>query len=250
MSIQPSSSHGPLPLADGDGEDWSRLDEAVRGPPSAMMTDRESAGYLLGETVHLLRVDAGLALAALGVTSLFGVAADLYPDFATLTILASILASLVLQYETSVALLVHYDLLDGRGRRRRLGALLGLNLLSGIAILFGLILLILPGLYLLVRWSAAVPALIAEDSDVSSSLGLSAEAVEGRFWHVLTAMALVWTPGVAGTIASALVAEGEPLIASLVLNLSLNLSLIAGWHLAVAVYAGRQDGGRLAEVFA
>jgi hypothetical protein len=215
-----------------------------------MMPERESAGYLLGETWNLLRVNAGIALAALGVMTLITVLADLYPDFATPATLASSLVTLALQYETSLALLIHYDLVDGRARRRRLWALLGLNLLSGIAILLGLILLILPGAYLLVRWSAAVPALIAEEAGVTESLGLSAEAVEGRFWHVLGAILVVWTPGVAGMLASALVPEGERVIESLVMNLCLNLSLVAGWHLAVAIYAGRQNGNRLAEVFA
>ena len=214
------------------------------------MPDRESAGYLLGETANLIRVNAGLALAALVVMTFLGVGADLYPDFARAAGFGSLVANLLLQYETTLALLVHYNLLDGPARRRRLWALLGLNLLSGIAILIGLILLILPGIYLLVRWSAAVPALITEDFDISASLGLSAEAVEGRFWHVFAAMAVVWTPAMVGLFASVLLPEGELLIASLILNLSLNLCLIAGWHLAVAIYAGRQDGRKLAEVFA
>lgn len=215
-----------------------------------MMPERESAGYLLGESANLMRVNVALALAALAVMTFLGIASDLYPDFAGPAGFASLVANLVLQYETTSTLLVHYDLLDGGPRRRRLWALLGLNLLTGIAILFGLILLILPGLYLLVRWSAAVPALIAQDSDISASLGLSAEAVEGRFWHVFAAMAVVWTPGVVGLFASILVAESEPMVSSLILNLSINLSLVVGWHLAVAIYAGRQDGRRLADIFA
>jgi len=215
-----------------------------------MIRERESAGYLLGETAQLLRVNAGMALAALGAMTLIGTAPDLYPDFTSLAALASLVVTLVLQYEISSALLLHYGLLDGGGHRRRLLALLGLNLISGIGILLGLIILILPGAYLFVRWSAAVPALIAEEADISGALGRSAEAVRGRFWHVLGAMLVVWTPFVTGLLASALVPETEVLIQSLVLNLSINLSLVTGWHLAVAIYAGRQDGGRLAEVFA
>lgn len=215
-----------------------------------MMPERENAGYLLGETAHLLRVNAGLALAALGVMTVLAIVADLYPDFAGPAGLGSIIATLVLQYEISSAMLIHYGLLDARPARRRLLALLGLNFLSGIGVLLGLILLIVPGIYLLVRWSAAVPALIAEDADISESLSRSAEAVEGRFWHVFGAILVVWTPLVAGVLAAGLAPENQRLIASLVLNLPINLSLIAGWHLAVAIYAGRQNGRRLAEVFA
>ncbi|MEA3010262.1 MAG: hypothetical protein QOJ91_1954 [Sphingomonadales bacterium] len=211
-----------------------------------MIEERESIGYLLGETAHLLRANAGLAAVALGVLTAIGVAADLYPGLGSL---GSGIASLVLQYEISSALLVHYHLIDSRDRRRRLWALLGLNLLSTLGIALGLVLLILPGAYLFVRWSAAVPALIAEDAGVGESLGTSARAVEGRYWHVLAAFLVLWAPGLAGAIASALVADSEQLIGSLMMNLSINLCLIAGWHLAVAIYAGRQDGGRLAQVF-
>jgi hypothetical protein len=214
-----------------------------------MIQERESAGYLLGETARLLRVNPALNLAALGALTLVGVLGDVYPDFIRLAGLGTFIITLVLQYEISAGLLVHYDLIEGGGRRR-LWALLGLSLLSGIGILLGLILLILPGIYLFVRWAAAVPALIAEEAGVTESMTLSAEAVEGRFWQVFGAIAVVWAPFVPAVLASVMVVEAQPLIGSLLLNLPLNLSLIAGWHLAVAIYAGRRDSNRLAEVFA
>jgi hypothetical protein len=215
-----------------------------------MIAERESAGFLVAETINLLRVNAGLALIGLGVLTALEVAGDLYPDFSRLASIASFVATLVLQYEISSALLSHYGLLDGGPYRRRLWALLGVSLVSGLGIALGLIALIVPGVYLFVRWSAAVPAMIAEEAGVYDSLGLSADAVEGRFWHVFAAILIVWTPFGAALLASVMVPEGERLIESLLLNISINLSLIAGWHLAVAVYAGRQDGNRLAEVFA
>jgi hypothetical protein len=214
------------------------------------MAERESAGYLLGETAHLLRVNPVMALAAVAVLTLLGAAADLGSDLAIVASLGSMVAALVFHYEISSSLLLHYDLIDAGGRRRRLLALLGLNLISGLAILLGLIVLIVPGAYLFVRWSAAVPALIAEEAAITESLGRSAEAVEGRFWHVFTAILVVWMPFAAGGLASGVVPGDQPLVSSVLLNLSINLSLVAGWHLAVAVYAGRQDGTRLAEVFA
>jgi hypothetical protein len=131
-----------------------------------------------------------------------------------------------------------------------LWALLGLNIVSSLGIALGLIALIIPGVYFFVRWSAAVPALIAEDSGIQDALGFSGDAVEGRFWHVFAALLVVWTPTLVGGLASALVEESQPLIASLILNISLTLCLVVGWHLAVAIYAGRQSHTRLAEVFA
>src|SRR5215212_8119773 len=104
------------------------------------MMDRESAGFLLAETAHLLRVNAALAIAALIALTIVGVVADLYPDFASPASLVSALLSLVLQYEIALALLVHYGLVDSPRGRRRLWAMLGLSLVSGIGILLGLIL--------------------------------------------------------------------------------------------------------------
>lgn len=216
-----------------------------------MIQDRESAGYLLGETGHLLRVNAGIVFLAMAVMTLLGAASDLHPDFGGLALLGTSIVTLVFQYEITRATLSHYQLLDGVPARRRLWALVGLGLISGIGILVGLILLIIPGIYLMVRWSAAVPALIAEEAGVYDSLGRSAAAVEGRFWHVFAAMLVIWTPCIAAFLAAVVVlSEDQPVVTSLALNLVLNLALIAGWHLAVAIYAGRQDGRNLAEVFA
>lgn len=215
-----------------------------------MIEERESAGYLLGETSNLIRANAALALPGIVLLTLLSIASDLYPSLGGLATFAAGVASLVLQYEISSALLVHYDLIESRGRRRRLWALLGLSLLSGIAVVLGLLFLLIPGIYLLVRWSAAVPAMIAEDSGVIDSFGLSAGVVKGRFWHVFASMLVVWVPCLVGMIASGLVPESQTLLLGAVSNLFVNLSLVTGWHLAVAIYAGRRYGRRLAEVFA
>lgn len=215
-----------------------------------MIADRESAGYLLGETVNLLRSNGGLALAALGVMTVIGVASDLYPSATRLVNFASIFVNLFLQYQISLALLGHYDLLHGYSGQRRIWALLGLNILSGLGIVLGMILFIIPGIYLMVRWSASVPALIAEEVGVTESMGRSAQAVEGRFWHVLGALLVIWTICILGVAVAVLMPENQSLVVSLITNLFISVGLIAGWHLAVAIYAGRQHGNRLAEVFA
>lgn len=214
------------------------------------MTDRENAGYLLAETVHLLRLNAGIALSALVGMTLIGMAFDLYPQLAGPAGVTSIIVNLFLQYEISLILLVHYGLVDGRGGRRRLWALLGLNIVTGLAILLGLVILIIPGIYLLVRWSAAVPALIAEEASISESLDRSAETVDGRFWHILAALLVTWAFCILGVLVAVLIPEDQSLIVSLIVNFSISLGLVAGWHLAVAIYARRQDVARLAEVFA
>jgi hypothetical protein len=58
------------------------------------------------------------------------------------------------------------------------------SILAGIAIGIGLILLIVPGLFLLTIWSLIVPVLVLEGVGVGASFGRSRELVRGFGWNV------------------------------------------------------------------
>jgi len=68
--------------------------------------------------------------------------------------------------------------------RGRLPALIVAGLLAGLGVLVGLILLIVPGLYLLTRWSMIVPVIVLEGRSASDSFGRSWEVVRGDAWRV------------------------------------------------------------------
>ena len=68
----------------------------------------------------------------------------------------------------------------------------GMALLSGIGIVFGLILLIVPGLILLVRWSAASGYLIGAGQGVTESLGSSWDATSGHGWPIFFAFVVLY----------------------------------------------------------
>ncbi len=70
-------------------------------------------------------------------------------------------------------------------RRREIGKLLTLGLAQAIAIVIGLIALVLPGLFVLARWMVAVPAMMAEGTDITASLKRSSDLTLGRRWRVL-----------------------------------------------------------------
>lgn len=72
----------------------------------------------------------------------------------------------------------------------RLGTLALAGLLAGIAIGFGLILLIVPGLFLLTIWLVIVPAIMLEGCGVSASFARSQELVRGYGWSVFGVIAL------------------------------------------------------------
>jgi hypothetical protein len=71
-------------------------------------------------------------------------------------------------------------------------AVAGASILAGIAITIGLILLIVPGLYLITIWAVFVPAIVIERSGVFGSFGRSYRLVRGHGWHVFGTLVLVF----------------------------------------------------------
>lgn len=82
-----------------------------------------------------------------------------------------------------------------------IGTLLLASLLAGLGIIGGLILLVVPGIILAVRWSLVAPAVVLEGRAVRASLGRSNELVNGASW---TIFALILIVGLITGIASSL----------------------------------------------
>ena len=68
---------------------------------------------------------------------------------------------------------------------RRLGSVILVSLLVGLAVLGGLILLVIPGLIFAVFLSVAIPALIVENRRGTDAMGRSWNLVKGHFWHAV-----------------------------------------------------------------
>src|SRR5215207_530876 len=73
----------------------------------------------------------------------------------------------------------------------KLGTLIGAGLLAGIGITIGLILLIVPGLYLLTIWAVIAPVIIIEGARVTESFGRSQQLVRGNGWAVFGTVAII-----------------------------------------------------------
>lgn len=73
-----------------------------------------------------------------------------------------------------------------------LGAVIGAGILAGIAITIGLILLIVPGLFLITIWAVIVPAIVIERAGVFGSFGRSQQLVRGYGWQVFGTLVLLW----------------------------------------------------------
>ena len=73
-----------------------------------------------------------------------------------------------------------------------LGAVAGASILAGIAITIGLLLIIVPGLFLITIWAVIVPVIIIERSGALASFGRSRELVRGHGWHVFGTLVIVY----------------------------------------------------------
>jgi hypothetical protein len=76
--------------------------------------------------------------------------------------------------------------------RPLLPALIVAGLLAGLGIAIGLILLIVPGLYLLTRWALIIPVIVLEKRRAGEAFGRSHELVKGNGWTVFAIVVIVF----------------------------------------------------------
>jgi hypothetical protein len=146
--------------------------------------------------------------------------------------------------------------------------LLGLGLLMGIAIVLGLILLIIPGVYLALRWAVAAPTMVVERPGVFKSMERSAKLTENHRWAILGLFVLYFVvvivlqtivflvvPGGAMALAG-LGDGGVPIVAIAILTIfQVLISMVATVGVAAIYFELRQikegvDVNELAQVFA
>jgi hypothetical protein len=183
----------------------------------AAMEGKVGVGETLRETFSIYRDQAGVLLPVafwifLGVAILEGLLED------SIAVLAAALLSLVLAflYQGMVVNLVR-DLQDGRrdSSVRDLAAsvtpvlmpLIGAGIVTAIGIVFGTVLLIVPGLYLLAIWAVTAPVVVVERRRVFDALGRSRQLVRGNGWPVLGAVLVSVLIGIAASVALTLLAN-------------------------------------------
>ena len=74
--------------------------------------------------------------------------------------------------------------------QQHIGPLLIAGILAGLAIAVGLLLLIVPGLYLLTIWSVLIPAIVLEGRPAMEAFGRSRELVSGHGWQAFGVIVL------------------------------------------------------------
>jgi hypothetical protein len=147
--------------------------------------------------MHLLTIAFVIYLAAAVIAALLALAGGTVG--AVLGALVEIVAAFLLQATLVKAV---QDVRDGRvdmsiGETVRaaipyLGSVALASILAGIAIVIGLILIIVPGLYLITIWAVIVPVIVIEGSGALASFERSRQLVRGRGWHVFATLVLVY----------------------------------------------------------
>ena len=149
------------------------------------------------------------------------------------------------------------QLLQSRGRLKsretRIWAYIGMSILSVLGLILGFLLLIVPGIILMVRWSAASGFLIGARSGVTESLGNSWEATRGHSWPIFFTglvlfLGLAIFGAVLGGIAGVLGIDALTAIVSGAVEALANAIFIA---MGIAVYClVADDSEQTADVFA
>jgi hypothetical protein len=111
------------------------------------------------------------------------------------------------------------------------------SILAGIAIGIGLILLIVPGLFLLTIWCLIVPVLVIEGVGVGASFGRSRELVRGFAWNVFGTMVVAFLILIVAGIVIGLLLSPLPASVSQILSGLISGTLVAPF-LALVVTLG------------
>jgi hypothetical protein len=114
---------------------------------------------------------------------------------------------------------------------RRFLSVIWISLLVGVLVAIASLFLLIPGIYLFVAWSVAVPALLGENLGITAALGRSRALVRGRFWPcagvliLAVLLALIVTLVILGVLSALLGSSGndtvtflEQGVASLIAN--------------------------------
>ena len=129
----------------------------------------------------------------------------------------------------------------------KLGAIVVAGLLLGFAIAIGLLLLIIPGLYLMTIWIAVIPAIVLEDRAIGESFSRSRELVRGYGWNVfgtivVTILILIGVAIAFGLILYPLADWLASLIQQLVANTVVTPFVVAVWTLVYYRLKDREEG--------
>jgi hypothetical protein len=166
--------------------------------------------------VHLLTIAFVIYVGAAIVAALLGLAGSFG---ALLGSIVELIAAFLLQAALVKSV---QDVRDGRAdlsigatvsaATPYIGAVAVASILAGIAITIGLILVIVPGLWLITIWAVIIPVIVIEGSGALASFGRSRQLVRGHGWHVFGTLVLVFVIMLAVDIVIGLLFSALPVV--------------------------------------
>lgn len=111
------------------------------------------------------------------------------------------------------------------------------SILAGIAIGLGLVLFIVPGLFLLTIWCLIVPVLVIENAGIGASFGRSRDLVRGFGWQVFGTLVIVFLLLIAANIVIGVILSPLPNAAAQAMSGLISGTVVAPF-LAVVVTLG------------
>jgi hypothetical protein len=134
--------------------------------------------------------------------------------------------------------------------------MIGITIVMFVALAFGMILLVVPGIILMCMWMVAVPVLVEERQGIFGSLRRSAELTKGsRWWIFLLLVIYLVASGMINGITE-LTADSSNLVALIVSLIVSSLTGMVSAAMVASLYIelrGLREGGAassLAEIFA
>jgi hypothetical protein len=204
-----------------------------------MRASRVSFGDVISNFSEIVRSRLSIiAIAIVSVAALYTVI-DL-AQTKSIGFIPNILVSIFGQYLFIEAILFGSSRND-LSRKRRFGSLFSAGILSGLGILVGLLLLVLPGIFLIARWSASSAYVVAEDMSGSEALRASWDATDESRWPLFfvyllgcVIFGLLFCVTIFG--AGIMQVADDSLAFSIVSNIAVSILVVGGWILGVAVF--------------
>lgn len=222
-----------------------------------MGDEDEGLKRVAGDAVRLLVAARGPVAAAILVGTALYTAADVLlepPDALRATGMLGLVILYLQLLITAKALHLRGKAHPGWDARRptmgRYPRAFGISIVSTIAILAGLLLLVVPGLVLLLRWSLAYPVMLAEDEGLGGSLRRSWR-LTAHHWPLLLGYGglLLCLYGAAVGVQVLLYPDfgRVPLPSALAANLMFMAAQACAWLLTAALYIFLRSGDQAAE---
>jgi hypothetical protein len=205
---------------------------------------------------HLLSIAFVVYVVAAVIETLFGLLGVIG---ALLAAIVSIIAAFLLQAALVKAV---EDVRDGRvdltfgetlqSARPAVGRVAVTSIVAGIAIAIGLVLLLVPGLYLLTIWAVIVPVIVLEGAGTGAAFSRSQALVKGYFWQVFGTLILVFIVLFAVSIVISLILVALPaavrqlisgVVSGTLVSPFLALVLTLGYFRLLAAHGGSAPEG-------